>query len=271
MSLPADYIPNRVLAVCPHPDDMEWNAGGTFYRWLQTGAEVHVVVTTRAPDLAKRKVHEGEEMTAASILGYEVTFWDEAQAYSSQHPTFDLCLSLCRLIRELKPDIVMAMPPFDQNADHGACGYATLRAVLMARCPFEGAAGSERLLDPSDPHAKEVLESTEPHRVRELWVVPGCPTQNLARIRPNHYSDVTDVFDRKLAALRAHVTKNPDDHLVDIAIYGATQDGREIGVEYAESFLRIPIGTRSELGLDYKEWRDRRACASERVADGGRS
>ena len=258
MSLPADYTPDRVLAICPHPDDMEWNAGGAFYKWLQTGSQVRVAITTRAEDPARRKVHEEEEVAAATILGYEVTFWGEAPAYSSQPPPSELCLYLCRLIRELRPDVVMAMPPFDQNTDHGGHGYATLRAVLMARCPFEGAANSERLLDPSDPRAREVLDSTEPHRVKELWVVPGCPTQNLARIQANHYLDVTDVFETKLAALRAHVTKNPDDLLVDLAIYCAMQDGREIGVQFAESFLRIPIGTRAELGLEYKAWRARK-------------
>ena len=258
MSLPTHYLPERVLAICPHPDDMEWNAGGTFYLWIQTGAEVRVVITTRAADPARRKTHEDEELAATSILGYEVAFLDEASVYSSQPPSSDQCLSLCRLIRELKPEIVMAMPPFDQNTDHGGWGAATLRAVLMARCPFEGAANSERLLDPSDPGAREVLDGTAPHRVRELWVVPGCPTQNLAKMQPNHYLDVTDVFELKLAALRAHVTKNPDDLLVDLAIYCGMQDGRKIGVQYAESFLRIPIGTRAELGLEYKEWRAER-------------
>jgi LmbE family N-acetylglucosaminyl deacetylase len=39
-------------------------------------------------------------------------------------------------------------------------------------------------------------EGLEPREVGEVWLI-GSPS-------PNHYVDITDVFDRKVAALRAH-------------------------------------------------------------------
>jgi LmbE family N-acetylglucosaminyl deacetylase len=39
-------------------------------------------------------------------------------------------------------------------------------------------------------------EGLEPREVGEVWLI-GSPS-------PNHYVDITDVFDRKLAALRVH-------------------------------------------------------------------
>ena len=64
-------------------------------------------------------------------------------------------------------------------------GSAALDAVYPdARNPF---AFPELLAD----------EGLEPWTVREVWLSRRAPA-------PNHYVDVTETFDRKIAALRAH-------------------------------------------------------------------
>ena len=53
--------------------------------------------------------------------------------------------------------------------------------------------------DARNPFAHPELlkeEGLEPWEVDEVWLI-GSPS-------PNHYVDITDVFDRKIAALRAH-------------------------------------------------------------------
>jgi LmbE family N-acetylglucosaminyl deacetylase len=70
------------------------------------------------------------------------------------------------------------------HPDHRAVGSAALDAVYPdARNPF------------AFPELR-AEEGLEPWTVREVWM-PGGPA-------PNHYVDVTDTFDRKVAALRAH-------------------------------------------------------------------
>ena len=73
--------------------------------------------------------------------------------------------------------------------DHRAVGEAALAAVYPdARNPF---AHPELLAD----------EGLEPWVVSELWVL-GAPPE-----RAEHVVDITPTFDRKIAALRAHVSQ----------------------------------------------------------------
>ena len=46
------------------------------------------------------------------------------------------------------------------------------------------------------------VESLAPWTVREVWQV-GSP-------QPNHYVDITDVVERKISALKCHVSQTPD-------------------------------------------------------------
>jgi LmbE family N-acetylglucosaminyl deacetylase len=70
------------------------------------------------------------------------------------------------------------------HPDHRAAGEAALSAIFPdARNPFS----HPELLDE---------EGLEPWEVGAVWLI-GSPS-------PNHYVDITDVFDRKIAALRAH-------------------------------------------------------------------
>ena len=72
------------------------------------------------------------------------------------------------------------------DPDHLAAGEATVCAFYPdARNPFA--------------HPELLGEGLEPHTVRELWI---C-----AHPEPNRAVDVTDFFDRKIAALRSHVSQ----------------------------------------------------------------
>ncbi len=73
------------------------------------------------------------------------------------------------------------------HPDHRAAGEATLAAVYPdARNPF---AHPELLRD----------EGLDAWTVREIWLSPSG--------QAGRYIDVTDTFDRKIAALRAHVSQ----------------------------------------------------------------
>jgi LmbE family N-acetylglucosaminyl deacetylase len=68
-----------------------------------------------------------------------------------------------------------------------AAGEAAIQAVYPdARNPF---AFEDLLKD----------EGLEPWRVREVWV--------MSHHTPDHFVDVTDTFDKKIAALHAHVSQ----------------------------------------------------------------
>jgi len=231
----------KALIVCPHPDDGEWNAGGTIYKWVQQGAKVTMLITTHSGNVEQRKTHEDEERAAAKILGYNVIFL-KTQLYSNMYADKKISLEICSFIRKFKPEIVITMPPYEQNADHFMCYAATLRAALMARCPFKDrAAGSEKILDMEDKEVKDYIGNSDPHTIKEFWICQSTPTQNFAAITPNHYEDISNVFEKKIEALRIHKTKNVNDHLSRFARYVNRQQGKKAGVKYAEAFLKFKL------------------------------
>ena len=95
------------------------------------------------------------------------------------------------MIRQVRPERILAPSPernWDRigasHPDHLAVGEATIRAVYpAARNPF---AFPELLSS----------EGLEPWAVSEIWL-QGHPI-------PSDFVDVTDTFDRKIAALQAH-------------------------------------------------------------------
>ncbi|MGH3883823.1 MAG: PIG-L deacetylase family protein, partial [Pseudonocardiaceae bacterium] len=109
--------------------------------------------------------------------------------------SLELRRDLARVIRRTRPDRVVIPSPqrdlrslYGSHPDHQAAGEAALCAVYPdARNPF---AHPELLAE----------EGLEAHTVSEVWVVS-------ANDRADHYVDITDTFDRKIAALRAHASQ----------------------------------------------------------------
>ena len=210
MSFPpsAEPLPDvrRVLGVFAHPDDADFGAAGTIARWVAEGIEVNYLIVTRGdaggfddtPREQMPLLREAEQRAAAALLGVsEVQFLDGYRD-GTLTPTLDLRRDITRALRRFRPDRVLTNSPLRRweriagpsHPDHLAVGEATTCAVYPdARNPF------------AFPELLE--EGLQPWVVREMWFAAG-PS-------PDHAVDVTDLFDTKLAALRAHVTQTAHD------------------------------------------------------------
>jgi LmbE family N-acetylglucosaminyl deacetylase len=189
----------RVLVVVAHPDDIDFWAGGTVACWTSAGIAVTYCVLTDVdsggfdpgvPRSAIPGIRRTEQEAAAAVLGVaDVRFLGHPDG--RLEPSYTLRRDISRVIRQLRPERVLTWTPewswrrFHRNhPDHRATGEAVPAAVFPdARNPF---AHPELLRD----------EGLEPWDVNRVWLM-GTPS-------PNHYVDITDTLDRKLAALRAH-------------------------------------------------------------------
>ena len=181
------------LLVVAHPDDAEFPAGATICRLTSEGKRVVIAQVTSgdkgSPDrdaipaeLAKRR--EAEQQEAARREGAEVVFLRFPDG--ELEPNLKLREAIVKAIRTYKPDVVITHDPFRPYAfhpDHRAVGYAATDAVYpTARDPL---------------YFKEHLdEGLEPHKAAEIWY--------FGSEHPDLYVDITDFFDRKIDALRAH-------------------------------------------------------------------
>lgn len=192
----------RVLAVTAHPDDVDFGASGTIAQWTRAGIEVSYCICTDgdaggfdpAVDRAEIPgIRRAEQVEAAKQVGVrDVRFlgYPDGALIS----TLELRRDISRVIRQVRPQRMVIQSP-DRNwarigashPDHLASGTAAIAAVYPdARNPY---AHRELLLD----------EGLEDWAVAEVWLQ--------AHPEINHWVDITDTFDAKLAALRAHASQ----------------------------------------------------------------
>lgn len=198
--------PNRVLVVLAHPDDPEFYCGGTIARWAASGRHITYCLLTRGDkgsdddslstqELAE--IREVEQRAAAKTLGvHEVMFLDELDGYVL--PTLDLRRDIVRVIRQVKPQVVVTCDPtnffpsstYINHADHRAAGQATLDAVYPA--------ARSSLYFPELSQE----EGLQPYKVREVYIAGAQ--------HPNITVDITDFFSQLVAALGEHRSQIKD-------------------------------------------------------------
>jgi LmbE family N-acetylglucosaminyl deacetylase len=194
--------PSRILVVVAHPDDVDFGAAGTVATWTDAGIEVTYAIVTSGdageafPDTPRSEVgalRETEQTAAAKCVGVtDVRFlrWPDGRLT----PSLELRRDISRVIRQVRPDRILipsAVLDLDRiyasHPDHRAVGEAAIAAVYPdARNPW------------AHPELLEA-EGLEPWSVPETWV--------MAMADADQAVDITDVFDRKLAALQSHASQ----------------------------------------------------------------
>jgi LmbE family N-acetylglucosaminyl deacetylase len=204
MSTAADGEIGSVLVVTAHPDDVDFGVAGSVAAWTAAGIEVGYCVITdgdaggfdpAVPRSEIAGIRRAEQLAAAETVGvHDVTFlgYPDGRLVTS----IELRRDISRVIRRVRPGRVVAPSPdrnweriYASHPDHLAAGDATVSAVYPdARNPFA--------------HPELLEEGYEPHTVRQLWL--------MAASTRNRFVDVTDTFDKKVAALRCHVSQLSD-------------------------------------------------------------
>ncbi len=232
-------VVERALVVVAHPDDVDFGAAGTIATWVEAGIAVTYCLVTDGdaggfddtPRAQMPALRRAEQVAAGAVLGVsDVRFlgYPDGRVY----PTHELRRDISRLIRQVRPQRLLTQSPERvwarlgaSHPDHRATGVATVDAVYPdARNPF---AHPELLTD----------EGLGAWTVRELWLM-GSPT-------PDHYIDVTDTFDRKVAALREHVSQTSHmDDLEGLLRGWATRNAGDAGLttgRLAEAFQLVSL------------------------------
>ncbi len=230
--------PVCALAIGAHPDDVEFGAGATLAKWAAAGCTVHHVICTDgskgswdpAADidaLVDRRRHEqreaahrlsGDRAGTTHFMGYVDGDLDNTRQARSE---------LSRLIRTLKPSVVLAHDPWKRyrlHPDHRAAGFLACDSVVAAR----------------DPHffPEHDLAHHRPDQML-LWEADS----------PNHAEDAAFGLAAKLAALEAHESQ------FESTMHAGTEDelemfrqritarlavlGENVGLEFAEVFHLI--------------------------------
>jgi len=226
-----------------HPDDGEFICGATVARWASEGADIYYCLVTdgqvgdagnetiTSEELAK--VRQQEAQAAARALGVKndvifLHYWD-----SRLEPTLEVRRDIARVIRMVRPDVVICQDPtvrwngqeYINHPDHRAAGEATLAAIMPV--------ASTRLAFP-----ELAAEGLSVHNVKEIYI---GGTQNADR-----WVDVEGFVETKVAALREHKSQlgdwNPEEPMMNRAKEVAAA-ARKHGhtMKFAEAFKYIRL------------------------------
>jgi LmbE family N-acetylglucosaminyl deacetylase len=212
MSFPPSAAPlddvKRVLCVFAHPDDVDFGSGATVARWVAEGLDVAYLLVTRGdaggfddtPRDQMPVLRESEQRAAAAAVGVTRVEFLDGYFDGKVTPSLELRKEITAAIRRYRPDRILTSSPLRRwermsgpsHPDHLAVGEATTCAVYPdSRNEFA---------------LPELLAAgLEPWTVREVWYSGGP--------NPDHGVDVTDYFERKIAALRAHASQTS--HMTD--------------------------------------------------------
>lgn len=258
--------PLNLLSIGAHPADIFDQSGGTMAHHLNRGDDVRCVVLTHGarvhdvvisnsmfhrkevPDSAKlldlmkeRSDVKAEEVKAAcKILGVEEIYFFDADD-SVLLVTEETVRRLARLLRELQPDIILTHFPREGDGKtnaHATAGQIVMHAIQLANS-----------VDPGDRNP--------PHRVAQVFYFggggAGIPRQ-VWDSEGGYYNDVfidiTDVIDKKLAALDCLESQGYGGAYARKRI--ETSDGAFGGAgrcAYAEGFISLYAETHSYLPL----------------------
>jgi LmbE family N-acetylglucosaminyl deacetylase len=231
------WRPERFMVIAAHPDDADFGPAATAARWIDEGSQGWLVCCTSGdagaddPDtdpVELAATREREQRAAAAIVGYAgVSFLHQPDGALAN----DLVLRehLVREIRTFRPDAVFATDPevlFHgdrgvNHVDHRTAGLAAVDAVYPAARNGMAFPWLAR-------------EGLAPHRVRRIYLF----WSNAANV----HVDVSSTIDRRIAALRAHVSQIREPAMLEARIRAwASEEGQAIGVPAGDAFRLIVI------------------------------
>ena len=220
-----------ILAFGAHPDDVELSCAGTLLVEKQHGKKVGVIDLT-AGELGTRgnvEIRKQEAVDAGKILGVDIrenlSMPDGFFRNDEQHQK-----KIITALRKYQPEIILCNAPEDRHPDHGRSSALVTEAAFLS--------GLKKIITDVD------------HTTQKEWRPKYVFYYIQDRfLDPDFVVDITDVFDRKIEAIKAHKTQfynpgsdEPETYIstpdfLDSIVYRAKMLGKMIGVKYAEGYI----------------------------------
>ncbi len=217
----------KVLAIGPHPDDVEIGMGGTLLVLRASGHDVAVCDLTNGEPtpIGTPERRSAEAREAAEVLGVERITLEMPNRYlldSVEHRN-----QLAEVIRRVRPDLLFLPFWVDAHPDHVAAAALGEAARFYAKLT--------RTSIPGEPHY--------PPRVLHFF-----STHYRIHVRPSFIVDVSAHLETKMRAVGAYRSQFGPERgnewiLKEIRAH-ARYFGSLIGTEYGE-----PFASREEIGL----------------------
>lgn len=220
-----------ILAFGVHPDDVELSCAGVLLVEKKNGKKTGIIDLTQG-ELGTRGTAETRKTEAAdagNILGVEVRenlgmadgFFQNDEIHQRK---------IITALRTYQPEIILCNAPEDRHPDHGRSSKLVADAAFLS--------GLKKI--------QTSLNGKDQDAWRPKYVFRYIQDRML---QPDFVIDITDVFEKKIEAIKAYKTQffnnatdGPETYIstpdfLDSVIYRHKWFGKMIGVKYAEGFI----------------------------------
>ena len=196
----------NILAIGPHPDDIEVGCAGTLIKYAQKGHNIFLLLISRGEMGGEGEVRYKEQMKAADVIGAREVFWAGLKDTEVVEKGNEIIHAVEGYIKKIQPNFIFVNSFDDTHQDHRTVNRSVLSAARY---------------------------------VRNVMFYE-VPTTN--SFTPNIFVDIGSVLDMKLEALKAHTsqvmkTNIQDLSIIDIARSSAHFRGVQGRVALAEGFV----------------------------------
>lgn len=179
-------LPQRILAVGAHPDDIELLCAGTLVRFLQLGSTVSLAIACQgdrggSDDPAWSTRREEEARAAAEVLGAPVEFLRLGDADVWDTPVVRKLF--IGMLRRAQPELVITHAPNDYHDDHVRV------SDIVCKCSWFAASVGHVGDEPPLPAAPAVIY---------MDTIAGIGFE------PTHLVDISDTLEVKRQMLACH-------------------------------------------------------------------
>ncbi len=184
---------SRIIVIGAHPDDCEYAAGGTAALLSNMGHAVKFLAVTngdaghqtmKGQELAARRYLETQEVAKRLGVTYDVLDNHDGALL----PTLEVRLQIIKKIREWNADVVIAPRPNDYHPDHRYTGVLVQDAAYMVEVP-------------------NVAPEVPALRKTPVFLYAQDHFQRPNPFRPDIVVDISNVYERKISAIDAHVSQ----------------------------------------------------------------
>ena len=204
----------RLMAVMAHPDDAEIWCGGTLLLHADRGDDVRICTLSYAED-SKRGL---EACESARQMGCQVEFLGMRD--TAIRDTEKAVEGVWRSIEAFKPDTIITHWHDDMHPDHEAAFHLMRRALLQG------------ILNKPVPEIEPFPR---------IYCCDSLSSIGLHdRFAPDRYVDVSDIWDKKIAAIKIHQSQ-PVWYYLEMIDRQCLAHGRDSGKKRAEGFRYLPI------------------------------
>lgn len=166
--------PRRVLALGPHPGDLEFFIGGTLFLMASNRSDVTMAVMSRGEKAgnlrAMGQIRTKEQEASAQVIGAQLLQYDLPDGSLADDP--QLVTKLERIWRRTNPEVLFAFDPKGPlpgtNPDHAALGHAVYdlarRGVMKETRVYLYATRQPNVLVDTTEVIQEKVNSVQCHR-----------------------------------------------------------------------------------------------------------